>query len=297
MALVTHPAHGAPVSIRVCTVNVQNTPDMPDRKVRADVRTAKEHCQLILWQEIGEKADHRAITSVLGKGWATTPRAKGGAPISWRTNRLHQVGKPSTTKIVAGLGRCSSGKPSYSPAKYLTGVRLRMSGLAPELRVYSPHFPPGAWGAASKNCRQPERKRQWRTAYAAVDKRVEQARTAGAWVIAGGDWNRRRDQITRMRATQTWVTPKKKGLDHIFIDGPSSVRGVCRLVVPVRVERVQETEKVVDHPTVGQIALTQTVLQVVDASRALYLILYTPSPGTDTAEKLRKLAINPTGNR
>jgi transcriptional regulator with XRE-family HTH domain len=63
------------------------------------------------------------------------------------------------------------------------------------------------------------------------------------------------------------------------------------------VERVQETEKVVDHPTVGQIALTQTVLQVVDASHALYLILYTPSPGTDTAEKLRKLAINSTGNR
>jgi len=36
------------------------------------------------------------------------------------------------------------------------------------------------------------------------------------------------------------------------------------------VERVQETEKVVDHPAVGQIALRQTVLQVVDDSRPLY---------------------------
>jgi transcriptional regulator with XRE-family HTH domain len=57
------------------------------------------------------------------------------------------------------------------------------------------------------------------------------------------------------------------------------------------VERVQATEKVIDHPAVGRIALKQTVLQVVDDSRGLYLILYTPTPGTDTAEKLQKLAL------
>jgi transcriptional regulator with XRE-family HTH domain len=63
------------------------------------------------------------------------------------------------------------------------------------------------------------------------------------------------------------------------------------------VERVQETEKVVDHPAVGQIALRQTVLQVVDDTRPLYLILYTPSPGTDTAERLQKLALDSSGGR
>lgn len=57
------------------------------------------------------------------------------------------------------------------------------------------------------------------------------------------------------------------------------------------VERVQETEKVIDHPTVGRLTLRQTVLQVIDDSQALYLILYTPAPETDTAEKLQKLAI------
>jgi transcriptional regulator with XRE-family HTH domain len=57
------------------------------------------------------------------------------------------------------------------------------------------------------------------------------------------------------------------------------------------VERVQETQKVVEHPAVGRLTLRQTVLQVVDDSRALYLILYTPAPDTDTAEKLQKLAI------
>jgi transcriptional regulator with XRE-family HTH domain len=56
------------------------------------------------------------------------------------------------------------------------------------------------------------------------------------------------------------------------------------------VGRVQATFKVVDHPAVGQIALKQTVLQVVDDNPALYLIIYTPAPGTDAAEKLAKLA-------
>ena len=63
------------------------------------------------------------------------------------------------------------------------------------------------------------------------------------------------------------------------------------------VERVQETEKVIEHPAVGQLTLRQTVLQVVDGSPALYLILYTPAPETDTAEKLQKLAINGGGHR
>jgi transcriptional regulator with XRE-family HTH domain len=63
------------------------------------------------------------------------------------------------------------------------------------------------------------------------------------------------------------------------------------------VERVQETEKVVEHPAVGQLVLRQTVLQVVDDSRGLYLILYTPAPETDTAEKLQKLGINASGHR
>jgi transcriptional regulator with XRE-family HTH domain len=63
------------------------------------------------------------------------------------------------------------------------------------------------------------------------------------------------------------------------------------------VERAQETEKVVDHPAVGRLALRQTVLQVVSDSPGLFLILYTPAPETDTAEKLQKLAINAGDHR
>lgn len=69
------------------------------------------------------------------------------------------------------------------------------------------------------------------------------------------------------------------------------------MVVPLRCRAGAGTEKVIDHPAVGQIALRRTVLQVVDASHALYLILYTPAPGTDTAEKLQKLAISSSGHR
>src|SRR6266700_4092605 len=58
------------------------------------------------------------------------------------------------------------------------------------------------------------------------------------------------------------------------------------------VERAQETEKVIDHPGVGQLVLLQTVLQVVDDGPGMYLILYTPGPGTDTAARLQKLAID-----
>ena len=63
------------------------------------------------------------------------------------------------------------------------------------------------------------------------------------------------------------------------------------------VERAQETEKVIDHPAVGRLALRQTVLQVVSDSPGLFLILYTPAPETDTAEKLQKLAINAGDHR
>ena len=63
------------------------------------------------------------------------------------------------------------------------------------------------------------------------------------------------------------------------------------------VERVQETEKVIEHPTVGQLTLRQTVLQVVNDSQPVYLILYTPAPDTDTAEKLQKLAIDAGDHR
>jgi transcriptional regulator with XRE-family HTH domain len=58
------------------------------------------------------------------------------------------------------------------------------------------------------------------------------------------------------------------------------------------VQRIPEAEKLLDHPTVGRIALRQTVSQIIDDSPGLFMVLYTPEPGTDTAERLQKLAID-----
>jgi transcriptional regulator with XRE-family HTH domain len=62
------------------------------------------------------------------------------------------------------------------------------------------------------------------------------------------------------------------------------------------VQRIPETEKLLDHPKVGRIALRQTVSQIIDDSPGLFLVLYTPEPGTDTAERLQKLAIDSAGS-
>ncbi|HEX8858269.1 MAG TPA: helix-turn-helix transcriptional regulator [Actinomycetes bacterium] len=62
------------------------------------------------------------------------------------------------------------------------------------------------------------------------------------------------------------------------------------------VQRIPEAEKVLDHPKVGQIALRQTVSQIIDDGPGLFLVLYTPAPGTDTAERLQKLAIDSAGS-
>jgi transcriptional regulator with XRE-family HTH domain len=62
------------------------------------------------------------------------------------------------------------------------------------------------------------------------------------------------------------------------------------------VQRIPETEKLLDHPKVGRIALRQTVSQIIDDSPGLFLVLYTPEPGTDAAERLQKLAIDSAGS-
>jgi transcriptional regulator with XRE-family HTH domain len=61
------------------------------------------------------------------------------------------------------------------------------------------------------------------------------------------------------------------------------------------VQRIPEIEKILDHPKVGQIVLRQTVSQIIDDSPGLFLVLYTPAPGTDAAERLQKLAIDSAG--
>jgi exonuclease III len=197
------PAHAAPRDIRVCTVNIQNTPDLPDWKVRSDAREARRHCDLILWQEIRERADYRAIQ---GKGWRSTPRAKGGVPISWRTSVVRASGAARTVRVSDPTPRCPNGRPSYNPARWVTVQGFR-GFTAVDL-----HFPNGAWGDPRRNCRQENRQARWWQAY-----RNTRAVLPAGRLVVGGDWNRRPESAVPRMVRLHWVSPSPRSVDHVFV--------------------------------------------------------------------------------
>jgi hypothetical protein len=207
-ALVT-PAEGAiPRTLRVCSANIQNTPDMPDWKVRADVAKIKKRCDLVLWQEISERADHRAVTSVLGANWRTTPRTNGKIPISWRTGRLTKIGDLATIRVSRGTPRCANGRPSYNPARYISRVPFRIRGTGKRLTVVNLHFPQ----RGRHTCRPAVTDQRWREAYF----NTSRALPATTPVLIGGDWNRREGEIRPMTKWH-WITERPRSLDHMAV--------------------------------------------------------------------------------
>jgi hypothetical protein len=56
-------------TVRIVSANIKDNPDMADRLVRADVREVRELGGWVLFQEIGERADHLALSEVLGPDW------------------------------------------------------------------------------------------------------------------------------------------------------------------------------------------------------------------------------------
>jgi len=201
-AVAVQPAHAAPRDLRVCTVNIQDTPDMPDWKVRADAREARQNCDLILWQEIRDRSDYQAIQ---GRGWKSTARAEGGVPISWRTSALTPISRAKTLRVSDPTPRCPNGRPSYNPARWIT-----VKGFGGFTAV-NLHFPNGAWGDPKKNCRQEDRKARWRQAFTNT-----KAALPSRPVIVGGDWNRPERDIPDMVSTQHWISPANR-TDHVLV--------------------------------------------------------------------------------
>lgn len=200
------PSRAAAPEIRVCSANVQNTPDMSDSAVRADVRTARRHCDLILWQEIREPADHRAVTDELGSRWQTTKRrALGGVPISWRKALFDTRSVSKRVRVSDGTPRCPDGRSSFNPARHVTTVALSWRATGQNVSVLNLHYP------QRRGCRQANRAERWQQAYAATKAQLP----AGALII-GGDWNRREDEIPPMTRWH-WITPAPRALDHIAV--------------------------------------------------------------------------------
>jgi hypothetical protein len=55
--------------VRIVSANIKDNPDMADRLVRADVREVRELGGWLLFQEIGEREDHLAMSEELGPDW------------------------------------------------------------------------------------------------------------------------------------------------------------------------------------------------------------------------------------
>lgn len=196
-------AESASPRLRICTANIQHTPDMPDWKVRADARETRRYCDLVLYQEIRERADHRALQA---DGWKTTGyRSVGGVPIAWRTSRLSQVTASRLIRVSRPTPPCANG-PSYNPARYITKVTLRIRGTSKRLSVVDLHFP-----QRRTKCHQAITSQRWREAYA----NTKAALPSGALVI-GGDWNRRESEIRPMTRWH-WITDGPRSFDHTAV--------------------------------------------------------------------------------
>lgn len=193
----------AAVRLRICTANIQHTPDMPDWKVRADAREARQHCDLVLYQEIRERADHRALQA---PGWKTTGyRKAGGVPIAWRTSRLTHVTHSRLIKVSRPTPPCANG-PSYNPSRYITKIDLRIKGTSKRFTAINLHFP-----QRRTKCHQATTSQRWREAYA--NTRTQLPRGA---VVIGGDWNRREGEIRPMTRWH-WITDGPRSLDHTAV--------------------------------------------------------------------------------
>lgn len=207
MCAIVTPTEGAPAPrFRVCSANVQNTPDMSDRAVREDVRAARRHCDLILWQEIREPADYRAVTEVLSSRWQSTEhRDRGGVPISWRKGVFDTKSVSELIRVSDGTPRCPNGRSSFNPPRHVTTVTLSWRATGQSVSVVNLHYP------QRRGCRQTDRAKKWRQAYATTQQHLP----AGPLII-GGDWNRREDEIRPMTRWH-WITASPRALDHLAV--------------------------------------------------------------------------------
>lgn len=197
------PAAAARPSLRVCSANIQHTPDMPDWKVRQDAAEARAHCDVVLWSEIRERADHRAIQ---GRGWRSTPYGEGGVPVSWRTSKLAKASAAHIIRVSRPTPRCAHG-PSYNPSRYIGLVRLKVRATGQRFTAVSLHYP-----QRRTKCHQATTTSRWHDAF----RNTQRALPAGSLVV-GGDWNRREPEIRDQVHGQHWVSPSPKALDHTYV--------------------------------------------------------------------------------
>jgi hypothetical protein len=191
-------------SVRIVSVNIMDNPDMADRLVRADVREVRELGGWVLFQEIGERADHLAISEVLGPDWDVHFP---GLAIPIAVKDFWKVKAEGKVKL-------HDGKAKVSPARYLAWVDLDIGGNLDPI-LMNTHLVSGAWSTPAKP-EQKWRQEMWNLSYKKIKAKIEEFNKQGRCVILGGDFNRA--SVTPF--TDRWRWLGQHGIDKIGCSNP-----------------------------------------------------------------------------
>lgn len=178
-----------PLRLHVVVANIRNTPNLPAAQQLHDVRKARGEAGFVLWNEIGEKADHDAIDKAFPrKAWRHLYR-RIECPTSMRRRRFKLV---LARQVLLHHG--SSQIPNPNRYLTITVVRPAWRPWLPKLAVLGTHWVNGAFTDAHTTTRQ------WRAANWFADLRRTQEEVAqlvgdGITVILGGDLNALADRV------------------------------------------------------------------------------------------------------
>jgi hypothetical protein len=191
-------------TVRIVTANIKDNPDMADRLVRADVREVRELGGWLLFQEIGEREDHLALTEVLGPDW----------DVHFPHLAVPIAVKDHFRVVDEGRLKLHDGKAGVSPARYLTWLDLNVGGALDPI-LMNTHWVSGAWSSPAKP-HQDWRQAMWNLSWRTTKAKIEEFNQAGRTVILGGDFNR----AAFTGFTDRWRWLGQHGIDKIGCSNP-----------------------------------------------------------------------------
>lgn len=198
--------------MRLVIANIKNNPDMADRLVRADVSEIRKlNPHSVLWQEIGEREDHDAVESEMGRRYRHL-HTELPIPISLRKSPL-QV-------IEAGRKKLHDGKADASPARFVDWaiVEHRERPALDPFIIANLHLVSGAWNDKPKPHKE-WRQERWLESWELLQGITLEWYNDGFTSIFGGDWNR--VNIEKFHRKQRWLIAG--GIDKVgCLESPRS---------------------------------------------------------------------------
>lgn len=211
------------ITIDFGTLNIQNNPDMPDSKVRADARLASSVCEICTHQEIGDASDYTAIVQTLPAGHKVTNavpatgnielhREKRGVTTTWDGDIFRKIGE--ATMVLPG----ANGTVGRAMTQPRCAKRLALEPIGttlPTIVVINVHMINGAFGS-KKHLATKERRAMWRADWDAIIRGGKGHSAKGRIVIYSGDWNRPLKDLPTFPPRSQWIIG---GRSVAYIDG------------------------------------------------------------------------------